>query len=52
MKSAQHHGAAVRLEFVNANSPLLMTSEGFRTVLMPVRETFSAIQLPDYAEAA
>lgn len=49
---AQHHDATVRLEFVNANSPLLMTSDGFRTVLMPVQATFSAVQLPDYAEAA
>ena len=49
---AQHHDATVRMEFVNAASPLLMTSENFRTVLMPMRGGFDAMPLPEYAEAA
>lgn len=49
---AQHHEATVRMEFINAGSPLLLTSERFRTVLMPMRAGFEAIDLPEYAEAA
>lgn len=49
---AQHHDATVRMEFVNADSPILLTSDRFRTALMPMRAGFEAIDLPEYAEAA
>ena len=47
-----HHSDPITLSFKDGNNPLLFESAQMKTVLMPMRGGFKALELPDDAEAA